>query len=219
MTALNSTSSYKQRIAGQGKDAYLPQKPRFSNTRALLLALMLVLLLGVLFGTLTFRGTDSGLSFITNSFIKDRAEQTFIQTFANSFCGAGALALLCFFLGFSALAQPIELLVPLFRGLGLGTTIAFIYSSYGVKGFAITLVLIIPHAVISSMAIIIAAREGLRLSNLFTGFAIGEKSALDFPIKKSIKLYLLKFVILFVIIGLSSLLDSILTFLFAGVLC
>ena len=191
-----------------------------SRTKVLVLALMGIMLLGVLIGTLTFCNMKSGdfsnLSFITQGFIKNRGEQTFIKTLLTSFYTSGLLALICFLLGFSAIAQPIEILVPLFRGIGLGTSIAYIYSCYGFKGFFIALIMIMPHAVISSIAIIIAARESMRLSNLFTNKAMSSKNEGD--LRSSIKLYLLKFVILFGIIAISALIDSILTFSFAGIL-
>ena len=194
--------------------------PNTSNTKVFIIALMAIMLLGVLIGTLAFCNMNSNdvsnLSFITQGFIKNRAEQTFIKTIAASFSSAGVLALICFLLGFCAIAQPVELLIPLFRGLGLGTSIAYIYSCYGVRGFFITFIMIIPHAVISSIAIIIAARESIRLSNLFTSIAMSTKT--DIEMRSSIKLYLLKFLILFGIIGISSLIDSILTFVFARVL-
>lgn len=194
--------------------------PHVTQTKAFILALMVIVLVGVLFGTLAFCNMSSNdvsnLSFITQGFIKNRAQQTFLQTLSTSFSSSGLLVLVCFLLGFCAIGQPMEILIPFFRGLGLGTSIAYIYASYGVRGFFITLIMIMPHAVISSIAIIISARESMKLSNLFTTFAWSSKNNME--MRSNIKLYLLKFLILFVIIGISSLIDSILTFVFAGIL-
>ena len=193
---------------------------KIPSTKVLILALMVMMLVGVLIGTLTFcnmGGNDIyNLSFITDGFINNRAQQTFVETLASSFTSPGLLVLICFLLGFCSISQPVEFLIPLFRGLGLGTSISYIYSSYGVKGFFITFIMIIPHAVISSIAIIISARESIRLSNLFTSLVMSSKP--EGEMRSYIKLYLLKFLILFGIIGISALIDSILTFAFAGVL-
>lgn len=181
---------------------------------------MILLLIGALFGTLIFCNMQSSeisnLSFITQGFIKNKTEQTFVQSLINSFTTSSLLVTICFFLGFGAISQPVEFLVPIFRGLGLGTSISYIYITYGVKGLLITLVLIIPNAVISSIAIIIAARESIKLSNMFTSYIISNNT--ENNMKSCIKLYVLKFLILFAIIGLSSILDSLLAFLFAGIL-
>lgn len=187
--------------------------------KASLMLLMFLVLLGVLAGTLVFcnmSGSDiSDLSFVTQGFIKERAEHTFIQTFLESFSSSSLLVLVCFLMGFWAIAQPFEILVPFFRGLGLGASMSYIYAMYGIKGFFIILIMILPHAVISSVAIIFSARESIRLSNLFAETVVNGNNS---NMTSCIKLYLLKFLILFVIIGLSSLLDSILTFVFAGIL-
>lgn len=208
-------------IIVQGTSAANEQKlSSLPNTKKSLSLLMILVLFGVLIGTLVFCNMDTrditDLSFITQGFIKNRAEQTFFQTFKASFTSAALLVLICFLLGFSAISQPAEILVAFFRGMGLGTSIAYIYASYGLRGFFITLIIILPHAVISSIVIIISVRESLRLSNLFTGYAFS--FAQENEMRSSIKLYLLKFLILFVIIGISSFIDSVLTFLFAGIL-
>ncbi|MEG0614901.1 MAG: hypothetical protein RR540_04020 [Oscillospiraceae bacterium] len=195
--------------------------PDAISGKTFVLILMGILLIGVLIGTIAFCNMGNSealsLSFITQGFIKNRAEQTILQTFTSSFSSAALIVIACFLGGFSAIFQPAEILIPLFRGVGLGTSIAYIYTAFGIKGFFITLIIIIPNAVISSIAIVFAARESFRMSNsigkyLFLG-QIG-----DIKEKISVKLYLLKFVILFVIISMSALLDSILTFVFARIL-
>lgn len=195
-------------------------EPVKKNIKPNIILLMTLLLIGVLIGTLAFCNMSqddfNNFSFITQMFIKNKTEQTFLQSLINSFSTSASLLLICFFLGFSAISQPVEITIPIFRGLGLGASIAYIYVTYGIKGFLISLLLIIPNAVISSISIIIAARESINMSNMFTFFAIS--NSCENNMKSCIKLYLLKFLILFVIIGLSSVIDSLLAFIFAGML-
>ena len=116
-------------------------------------------------------------------------------------------------MGLSAAAQPIEVIVPIFRGMGAGVAVSGIYYSYGTSGIGIAAVLIIPGAVISAFAVIIAAREALDLSGKVYMSAVGKNTSggqIDF------RLYFTKFVILCVILAASSFADSVLTFLFAG---
>lgn len=193
---------------------------RFPQTKAFIILLMVLMLAGVFVGALSYRqlaGTElAGLHFAAQNFISARTEQGFFQICWDSLRSSGGLLLACFLFGFCAIAQPAELLVPFFRGLGLGASIACIYAEYSVKGFFIAFILIVPNAVISSFAIVIAARESVRLSNIFSSFAFADRCDRKMP--KGIQLYLLKFVVLFVIIVISSLIDSVLTVLFAKML-
>lgn len=165
----------------------------------------------ILYGTLDGESLDA-LNDITGSFVNGRLNHTFWETLANSFSGAFILLVLCFWLGFSAAAQPVELLVPAFRGLGAGVSLSGMYASFGLAGVGLSAVLIVPGAVLSAFALIIAAREALELSgNIFSavfGGAGGE--VLDF------RLYITKFVILCAILAVSAAADSLATFLFAG---
>lgn len=189
------------------------------STKLFLAVLMILLFTGVLIGSLTLSHMNeenlNNMTFITQGFFKNRAEQTLIQTFWTSFSSAGGILAICFVLGFCAISQPAELAIPVFRGIGLGTSISYLYIAYGLKGFFVTLIMILPHAVISSVAILLAVRESIRMSNVFSIYGFSEKEISDRP---SISLYLLKFLILFVIIAISSFLDGILAYLFAGML-
>ncbi len=166
----------------------------------------------ILYGTLDGESL-AALNDITGSFVNGRLNHTFWETLVNSFSGAFLLLLLSFWLGFSAAAQPIELIIPAFRGLGAGVSLSGMYGSFGLKGVGMSAVLIIPGAVLSAFALIIAAREALELSgNIFTSVFGGRVSGetLDF------RLYFTKFVILCAILALSAVADSLATFLFAG---
>jgi len=166
----------------------------------------------ILYGTLDGESL-AALNDITGSFVNGRLNHTFWETLVNSFSGAFLLLLLCFWLGFSAAAQPIELLIPAFRGLGAGVSLSGMYGSFGFKGVGMSAVLIIPGAVLSAFALIIAAREALELSgNIFTSFFGGRAGGETLDLR----LYFTKFVILCAILALSAAADSLATFLFAG---
>lgn len=169
--------------------------------------------LGVILYSMLEGEALSALNDVTGSFVNGRLNHTFWETLVNSFSGAFLLLLLCFWLGFSAAAQPVELLVPAFRGLGAGVSLSGMYGSFGLKGVGMSAVLIIPGAVLSAFAVIIAAREALELSGSIFSSALGRKTGgetIDF------RLYFTKFVILCAILAVSSLTDSLATFLFAG---
>ena len=199
-------------------DNHIVQKKRSDGRLTLLTALYFAgVFLGViLYGALSGERLDA-LNDITGSFVYGRLNHTFWETLVNSFSGAFLLLTACFWLGFSAAAQPIELLVPVFRGLGAGVSLSGMYGSFGAAGIGMSAVLIIPGAVLSAFALIIAAREALELSGKIFSSVFGRNAAsggiggtIDF------RLYITKFAILFVILTVSSLADSLATFIFAG---
>ncbi len=172
---------------------------------------------GVFLGVILYSTLDgealSALNDVTGSFVNGRLNHTFWETLVNSFSGGFILLLACFWLGFSSAAQPIELLIPAFRGLGAGVSLSGMYGSFGLKGVGMSAVLIIPGAVLSAFAVIIAAREALELSGRVFMSAFGRGMGGE-PI--DFRLYFTKFVILCAILAVSSLTDSLATFLFAG---
>lgn len=183
----------------------------------LLITLSALYFFGVLVGTVLYCTLDGDkmrvLDGLAGSFVAGRLNHTFWQTLINSFSGAFLLLLVCFLLGFSAAAPPLELLVPFFRGLGAGASIAGMYSSYGLAGAAASAVLIVPNAVATAFVMIIAAREAMRFSFGLYRAAFGRERGGE---PMDVKLYFTKFVILCAILAVSSLADSLLTFGLAG---
>lgn len=172
---------------------------------------------GVLMGTVMYCTFESDkisvLDSLAGSFVDGRLRHTFWETLVNSFSGAFILLLICFALGFCAIAQPAELLVPLFRGLGAGASMAGMYSGYGLPGIGAAAVLIVPNAAATAFVMIIAAREAFRFSSGLYSAAFGRIRS-DEPV--DVRLYFTKFVILCVMLAISSLADSLITFASAG---
>lgn len=191
--------------------------PRSRKKDTLLITLSALYFFGVLVGTVLYCTLDGEkikiLDSLAGSFVAGRLNHTFWQTLVNSFSGAFLLLLVCFLLGFSAVAQPLELLVPLFRGLGAGASIAGMYSSYGLAGAGAAAVLIVPNAVATAFVMIIAAREAVRFSFGLYRSSFGRDRGGE---PMDVKLYFTKFVILCAILAVSSLADSLLTFGLAG---
>lgn len=186
-----------------------------SSETVSIFVLMAILFAGVLAGVLLYCTADelyySKFESISVSFIKKSFQYSFLQLVVNSFAGTFFLVLVCFFLGFGSIFQPVELIIPLFKGLGLGVSLADMYYSLGFNGLLLSIILIIPNAVISSFALIIACRESVRMSNSIRKILFGK--SLDYN-KIDFRLYITKFVIITVILGCSSVLDGAVTILF-----
>ncbi len=175
---------------------------------------------GMLYGALLIgfgeKGFLDSLGFMTKGYADGRTGQTVLTTFFNSFVSAGTFILLLFLLGFSAISAPLILFLPFFRGLGLGASIGYLYTAYGLKGVAFCAAIILPAALFSTFAVILAGREALKLSFLFLSAFIPKMKGEISP--RAVKLYCVKFLVLMGIILISALIDCGVTFLFSGFL-
>ncbi len=190
---------------------------RIKPDKILMYVLMAMFLLGEFVGTVLYCTVEneklSDIDVLSVQFLHSRINCTFFETVINSFSGPFVLVLLCMLIGFGAIFQPVAILVPFFRGLGIGITLAEINSVYMYKGFALSLIMIVPYTVVSAVIIISSARESVLMSS-----CIGRKifradkgsTFIDF------KLYFIKFLILIAVLAVSSLFDGLLTFVFAG---
>ncbi len=122
------------------------------------------------------------------------------------------LLLLLFFLGFSACGAPLALLVPLFFGAGTGLTIAYHYAT-GWQGVLYTALLILPHTLCVTVALLIACAESVRLS---AGLArqMLPHATLGGGLWQDLKLYLARFSLCGGLLFAAAALDTVLRMVF-----
>lgn len=176
-----------------------------------------IMLGGVIIGTLAFCGMNetsvSKISFIAQDFIVSRSQKGAIDILVETLLKSTGELLVVFILGFWAISQPFEMLVPFLKGLGLGASFAQIYSFAGAKGFLIILLLLIPYSLISVFALIIAIRESIKMSNIFAKKAFYDTNTSG--MKNVTRLYCQKFFALEVIMIIASVTNCLCSFLFA----
>lgn len=180
--------------------------------------LFILFFIGMIYGALLVGLSDSGiqnkLAFLTQEFVNKRTEQSIVFTFFSSFGSSMMLLIILFLLGFWAIGQPAALFVPIFRGLGLGMSMAQMYVAYNFKGVLFCLILILPQVIISTIGLLLGTRESVRFSNVFFRYFLPGKY--DPPESGLFKMYLLKFIVLTGFMAASAAVDGICTFLFAG---
>ena len=185
----------------------------------LLILLAALYFLGVVLGSVLYntleREQAEFLDDMVGNFINGRLNNAFWETIVNSFSGGFAMLVICFLMGFCVVAQPAEIFVPMFRGLGVGTAIAGMYSRYGASGAGVSALLIVPNAVLSAFVLIMASREALRFSSALYGMTFG-KGGSGCRERPDVRLYFTKFVILCAVLVFSAFADSLLTFASAG---
>lgn len=186
------------------------------NGRSLYIILFAVFFAGVLAGSLSLKYIDGEglikLTGLADGFLEKRAVSPFLETFLSSFKSALLPLGVCALMGFCAIGQPIALAALFFRGAGFGTSISYLYCSYGFQGLVITALLILPPAAVGTAALMMSARESIRLSAVFFSFCFSGKETRQ----PDFRLYLLKFAVLLVIILISAFSDGILSLLLAG---
>ena len=184
---------------------------------SLIKVLFVLFVLGMIYGAaLIGLNQDEALGQlggVMQRFISKRAEQSVIVTLISSFSSSMVLIIILFLIGFFSIGQPIAFFVPVFQGLGVGLSTAYLYSSRGVGGVLFCLLLIVPSAFISTFALILGSRESIRFSskNLKTLFP----QKFNQNMKGELGLYLKRFAALTFFQATSAIVDAICTFLFA----
>lgn len=183
------------------------------RTRVVFL-LFAVISAGIFFGTMLFRGssdTDIFMSdVLSGGFIKLADTQSVLDVFYRSVSGTSLLVIILFLLGFCCISQPAELFILFYRGMTLGIAVSFVYGAYGVRGAAVALFMILPHAVITSTVLVFAAREAMRLSNIYIFYIAGRISETDE--KPELRLYAVRFAVLMFFVLISSVIDCVITY-------
>jgi hypothetical protein len=138
-------------------------------------------------------------------FLRSRSVLGFSKTLAESFFGATMIILIFFLFGFGGIYQPFAVALLLFRGLGIGTALSFIYAGEITIENFVAAVSVLPFLVLASFIHILACRESLRLSTSILRVSIaapGEYKAVDYS------LYINKFIIMLFVTGIVSVIDA-----------
>lgn len=182
----------------------------------LLISIVIVFIIGMVYGTILIT-YESGifnetLSYISKEFIDNRTNQSILQTFTNSFISSISILFILYITGFWAISHPLTYSIILFKGLGLGVIMSYMYSMHNITGIAFCIALIIPPTLVSLIAFIIGAKQTLCLSSMILSSFKNKSNNLNLKI---IKLYTLKYLVLFSFILISSAIDSLCTIIFA----
>jgi stage II sporulation protein M len=170
-------------------------------------------IIGVTLICLNDKAFIDNLSFITQGFLRTRANQPVGITLLNSFYSTFAIVFLMFLFGFSSIAQPLTVSLLVFRGLGFGICTGYLYLFYGFKGAIYSTIIILPPFLLTSLCLILASICSIKMSNHFFS-TFYKKLNLEMRPDK-VKSYCLKFLLFSVFILLVSCLESGLVFVFA----
>ena len=173
-----------------------------------------ILILGGMAIGASFRVNFSNVSYLFQTFILGRQDGlSLVQMFLSSFSAVAILLLIAYLLGLSSFGLPVILAIPVFRGIGVGMSIGYIYNQYGFIGISACVVCILPNALISSIALILACRDAgyfsVRITSLILPF--GKTSNLWHNFSS----YSLRFLIYLLIAAASAFIDMLVTSTFS----
>ena len=123
--------------------------------------------------------------------------------FSHSAAGAGLILLAAFLLGFCAVAQPFEILLASFRGLGLGVCVRGIYLGEGIFR---SMALFLPFATASTGILLLGIKEAFRLSMRYLSISATSENRIG--LRREIKDYVFKFIVMAALILAFAALDA-----------
>lgn len=183
-------------------------------TTALLLALVFC---GIVFGVyLVWQHPNWELlhnKYISQGFIVESTSKTLLQVFLNAFSWTCYSLLIVYLSGYSAIGHPISLMLMLLRGIALGISMCMLYLDYRLKGILIFISLVMVHAVASTVVLAFATITSITQSTKIACTILGRSSDMIF-----LKRYNMRFLLYAIVVLISSIVDTILTYTFYNVL-
>lgn len=203
-----------QRAGGRYYTRYLAHYAKKNHTLLIFAALFLA---GVGAGTLLISSAGSGtldiLMRMVGGFIEKRREGPVLYNLLS--CASSSLTFIAalFICGFCAISQPVIVFIPFLRGLGFGFSAASLYAGHGASATGFVALFLLPNMLISSIAILLCAKESMRLSISFWQLMCRSKEEM-YPLR----IYIGRYVAAAVLCIFSAFLESVLYFAFANLM-
>ena len=192
--------------------------PRFysRNLNIPLIVLATLFITGLVVGAICVHTAGSGvlekLTRMFQNYSQIRSQQSMLMNFGNSFATGAFCIILLYLSGLSAWGIVPALLLPLFKGMGLGMICGTLYADYGIRGFGYCVMVILPGALLSALAVILSAKEAIRASSfIFARFCLSREAE-----QTSFRNYTVKFFILLLFIGFGAVMDMLTIQFFSG---
>ena len=177
-----------------------------------------VMLVGVLLGSLFYSSMDSNvlgsIGRTGSGFVSLRQHADFPQILLRTLSSSTLFLLVIFLSGLCAVGQPFAACALAVRGLGMGVVFSQLYSGFGVKGMLYSAVLVLPNALICSVALVLGAREAICLSNRYAVFSLSDRQ--QDGLKETLRRYCAKFLVLEAVLAVSAGMDCLVTWITKG---
>lgn len=135
-----------------------------------------------------------------------RTEQKAFRTFCNSFAVNLLFMFLINFAGLCCVGLPLTVFLIIMKGIGLGFFAGYLFSQFSMSGIGYYLLTVLPGAVISNTALLLACNSAVFMSADILAIVLIKKQSDENLIKNYVK----KNAMLIIICIISSVIDSIL---------
>lgn len=163
----------------------------------------------VLYGDMTVIVSDD----ILKSFLEGRIHGGFFGNAASSFIAALIWCIVPFISGLCAVGQPVGVLVPAFKGIGIGMTFSALMNTYGANGIPAFAVFVLPSAFVGTVICCYQCRMSISCSNSVLTALRGKAEAAP----HYYKVYLERFAVCCIGCFLLGIADAALSFLLAPI--
>ena len=184
------------------------------NWRVLLMGLALVL--GMCVGALLMRSNAfinvTDIKNMVNQFITQRSTQSFFVTLLYSFSTSLPILLVAYCCGLFAFGAPVAVLLPFYKGLGLGVISGYLYAHFGMQGVAFSTLIVLPSGFFSSLIYLAACREAFLLSTKL--FRVFRDGSVHSSMQEEWRCYTKRFALFFILILICAVFDSVMSELF-----
>lgn len=160
-------------------------------------------------------GLSDGVGIIFGDNIDARLKSSFLQIFTDSLATYFIFMLIIFLLGLSVWGFLIVPFVVAYKGYGIGFLSGYLTLAYGVKGFIFYAVVILLGACASTLAIVAAGEQSVKMSLNMLKLA-SPHSNVNCRIFSSVRQFITRISLLMLILCASALLDGLMNIIFAN---
>lgn len=175
----------------------------------LLLALVLALAAGALIVKHADEQAVSSFAQLILGHIRSRGQQSVIKTMLLSLSSNIILLGLIFVLGMNMVGTPFIPFVLIFKGLGAGAQMGYLYRFEGISGVLYALLIVLLPTLISLFSLLMAANDSMSYSSLLLRQSLpsAKPNALWLPFSK----YLKRFLVFLILLVFAALCDGVLS--------
>lgn len=183
-----------------------------------LIILTVIFICGLFLGAIAVKNTSDTLAdrlqILIENFCLVRSQQSIFVNFLSMFGTECIFLLPAMIFGICVVGEPILWLLPLVKGMGIGIISAYLYSNHSLNGMLYFAVILLAPSVFSVAALLLGCKESILMTRdinriLFVSNKHGGNT-------EFLKLYILRYIVLFASVLLSSGLGAFLTFAFSS---
>lgn len=179
--------------------------PRFNYKNLVFLVLFFC---GFIIGVLTMKNETSTIKSVFSDFfieyITNKSNENFLNSFLDSIFIIALPSAITFVFGLCAVGIPIVIAIPTLTGIVVGMAIGFLYSSYALQGLGYAALIIIPSLAVVIATLIKCCSEAINMS---IEIIVGISGYQSQSRKNELKDYCLRFLIFFLPLILSAMLN------------